>query len=85
MKIHPIHMAALRTGIAEIDTEARRARYRAGNYMNAAQTKDLDRRYRWDLMWDLPVGERRALVNTMYEYLNDAHIDTALRAIVPML
>ena len=41
-------------------------------------------RWRWDLLWR---AQRRALIpdgflmNTLYKYLNDNHIDTALRRI----
>ena len=67
-----------RSVIAPHDTEERRAAYRAGNYPRAEHTQDVNRRYRWDLYWH---GEHRFEGNDVM----DAHIDTALRKIVPPL
>lgn len=53
----------------------RRARYRAERLT--------DKRYRWDLLW--ACGMAKFVINTLYDYCNDDHIDTALREIVPPL
>lgn len=82
MKIKPEHFQALKGAIGWMDTDERRLQYLAGDFINADKVKDLDRRYRWDLMWDIPVEIRRPVLNAMYEYMNDDHIDTALRKIV---
>ena len=42
----------------------------------------LDMRYRWDLASAAGCTE---LMCQMYSYLNDSHIDTALKQIVPEL
>jgi len=44
------------------------------------RVKDLGMRFRWDLLWAAKVD-----LNAMYVYLNDSHIDTALKAIVKEL
>lgn len=72
--------AALRALVVAIDTEHTRATYRDGQFPRAERVKDLDKRYRWDLYyaakgWDLPGMDG----------LTDAHVDTALRVIVPPL
>lgn len=38
------------------------------------------RRWRWDLCYLIP-GLNRWICNNLYQYLNDDHIDTALRQI----
>ena len=43
-----------------------------------------DKRNRWDLLWRLPLGARQDWFsdNCIYDYLEDTHIDTALKQIV---
>lgn len=67
---------------------------------NITKTKDLNMRFRWDCMWGdaggqlfqivgmeraAYVAQRRVLMNELYEYLTDEHIDTALRSLVKPL
>lgn len=41
------------------------------------------RRARWDLLWAIPQGARQSWFDdfAIYDYLDDTHIDTALRNI----
>lgn len=83
MKIHPADLEHLRKVITYMDTPERRAQYIAGKFFGATRVINLDMRYRWDLMY---AGNLSAWVTgTLYKYLNDDHIDTALRSIVPLL
>lgn len=75
MKIRPDHYAHLRTVIHVFDTPATRQLY--------IESKLSDERYRWDLTYR--AGMSDWVCNHLYPYLDDAHIDTALRAIVPPL
>lgn len=43
--------------------------------------KDLDKRLRWDLLWAVPNTPRTVLMDRLYAYLDDTHIDTALKII----
>jgi len=80
MKVTKEHVAAIRDLIEPLDTEETRQRYRDGDFPRAELTRDLNRRYRWDLMW----AARANLVLHDADY-NDSHIDTALRSVVPPL
>lgn len=80
MKIKPEDFEKLKAAITPLDTPERRARYIAGAFPRAEKVKDIDQRYRWDLCW-----ASTHPVSPLYDYLNDNHIDTALRAIVPPL
>ena len=83
MKIKPDHLKRLREAISAVDTPARRAKYLAGDFPRSDAVKDIDRRYRWDALYDaLPAAW---VCDYLYPYMNDTHIDTALRAIVPPL
>lgn len=69
--------------ISPLDTEEARAQYRSGDIARAEHVKNLDKRYRWDL-FNAACGWRGAC--DLYDAgMTDAHIDTALRAIVPPL
>lgn len=57
--------------------------YESGRFVNSEKTKDLNKRFRWDCFW---AGKRffpENLMPELYEYLDDSHIDTALRKICP--
>ena len=84
MKIKPEHVAYLRERIVPLDSPERRECYRKGQFPRADKVKDLDRRYRWDLVYSVPGLIRWMCVN-LYPYANNDHIDTALRSIVPGL
>lgn len=74
----------LRAEIARIDTDTRRAAYREGRYPRADRTRDLDLRYRRDLLWAVH-GRLPDALRTELDALCDTHIDTALRRIVAQI
>lgn len=79
--IHGETLEALRNVIRPLDIERFRDNYRNGRFPRADKVKDLDTRYRWDLFWAAGgMDVLRHLPN-----LKSAHIDTALRAVVPPL
>lgn len=82
MKITEDHFNQLKVSIDPNNTEDRRQRYRDKDFRNSASVKDLDKRYRWDLLY-LSVSAH--IINEIYLYANDDHIDTALRRIVKPL
>lgn len=87
MKVAKDHLITIRQFVLPLDTESRRERYRNGDYPRAEHTKDIDRRYRWDLFWEAFEDIRNGDV-PMDAYLDshlDSHLDTALRSIVPPL
>ena len=58
------------------------AAYRAGNYPRADRCKDVNRRFRWDCLYAARMGD---FVSGLYQYLDDTHIDTALKSICPKI
>lgn len=46
-----------------------------------------NKRCRWDIFWAIPNPDRREWfsVNGIYDYLDDSHIDTALRKITGLV
>lgn len=82
MKVSPEAFKRLQAAVEPLDTPERRARYLAGDFVNADRCKDLNMRYRWDLFW---LVDRDAVFKEELKDLNDDHIDTALRRAVPPL
>lgn len=82
MKMSSEHLEAMRGLISPLDTEANREKYRSGNFSRSELTKDVDRRYRWDLFW---ASKANRVVHTEDCDYNDSHINTALKSIVPSL
>lgn len=73
------HLDALREAIAPLDTAERRARYAARDIPRGDLVQDIDKRYRFDLFY-----AARAYT-LLPDDVADAHIDTALRRIVPAI
>jgi hypothetical protein len=75
MKMQSAHFDHIAEQIAALDTPALRAAYRdAGLSL---------KRYQWDVTWK--AGLSAYICNTLYPYLNDDHIQTALNRIVSEL
>ena len=74
----------LHAEIERHDTDSRRAAYREGRYPRADRTKDVNLRYRWDLLWAVH-GQLPDTLRGELNELHDTHIDTALRRIVAQL
>lgn len=83
MKMESHHFEFIKDSIVLSDTSERRERYRNGDFYNSDKVKDLNTRYRWDLLNECV--ECRWLCEQLYDYLNDDHIDTALRKIIAPL
>lgn len=81
MKASPELRSTVAAAIAPVDTETNRNRYRSGDFPRSDRTKDLNKRYRWDLYWHA----HDAVGPFDRDGLNDAHVDTMLRAIVAPL
>ena len=80
MKIKPEHLAHLQAAITPLDTAERRHHYLEGRFPNADKVRELNKRYRWDLMHS--AGLTDWLCKTVYQYAHDDHVDSALRSIV---
>lgn len=80
MRVTGAELEALRVALAPFDTAERRDAYRRGIFPRADRVRDLDKRYRWDLLYH--AGGYRILPPSAEL---DTHIDTALRRVVPPL
>ena len=83
MKMKPEHYAQLRDAFAGIADKI--ASHRAA-IAAAGVAKDVDKRTRWDALYALrrecPALPANFVTDTLYSYLDDSHIDTALRAVM---
>lgn len=75
IKMKPEHVEHMREAFAKWDTDYHRARYAAAGHTT--------KRYQWDLV--RAAGLMPWLCDTLYPYLNDTHIQTALDRIVKPL
>lgn len=51
--------------------------------VSEGKAKDVDKRLRWDMMYDANLT--KWVCDNLYSYMDDSHIDTALRSIVKEL
>lgn len=77
LKIESRDFSDLFTAVSRLDTEERRAKYIARDFPRADKVRDINKRYRWDLL-----HASKFPISRLYSYLNDSHIDRALRTIV---
>lgn len=84
MKIKPEHLQYMRDRIqAVIDKNGLDYLQKYyDNLANDSRVKDVDTRFRWDLLY--AAGLSDFLVNTLYQYANDSHVDTALKSMQSM-
>ena len=86
LKIKPEDLQKLQSAVSPLDTPERRERYRTGQFPNAERVRDLNMRYRWDLLnaSGLKIGDGVGIQGdlNLYQYLTDEHIDSALRSFV---
>ena len=75
MKIKPEDYATLAAMLATKDTDFYRSRYASAGLSTT--------RYQWDLV--RATGAMPFLCDTLYKYLNDTHVQTALNRIVKPL
>lgn len=75
MKMTAEHFTHLRTALSAVDTSFHR-----GRYANAGHST---KRYQWDAV--RYAGLMPWLCDTLYAYLNDEHIQTALNKIIKPL
>lgn len=75
MKIKQEHYEHLEALIKPLDTPLARE--------YAIRQEFTNKRYRWDLLWQAKTSQW--IVDNLYKYMHDGHIDTALRSIVPNL
>lgn len=75
MKIKPEHFQHLKQHIEPLDTEPLRHAYKSAGLS--------DVRYQWDLL--RKAGLIQWICDNLYSYLDDSHINTALRNIVTKL
>jgi hypothetical protein len=84
MKLPTTLIDTMQSKIAPNDTPENREYYLSGKFPQADKVKDLDKRYRWDLLYSAftPVDICR-----WYDTFDcsDSHIDSALRQIVHKL
>lgn len=73
MKIEQAHFDRLQDAV---QTALKTFPYTLDEYLKAGNSA---KRYRWDVLWH--AQQTRFVCNTLYKYLNDDHIDTALRKI----
>lgn len=78
-RIEGADLAALAARIRPHDTIERRLAYQQGRFPRSSQVMDLDRRYRFDLLYLVKGWE------VLPDEVTDAHIETALRRLVPSL
>ena len=82
-----LKLAALAPMIDEqvqaLNSEHNRALYRAREIPRADAVKDIDRRFRWDILWALPAMVRQSFLAEVRELGgNDNHIDALLKSLV---
>lgn len=89
LKITKSDLDILVARISPLNTHERRQAYREGKFARADLCKDVNKRYRWDLlaMSKIKIGDGVGIEGdvNLYAYMNDSHIDSALKSFIEKL
>ncbi len=87
MKIKKEHLIKLKQGIDAVlsnkDISELVHDYETGNFPRSEKVRDLQKRFAYDIL--RASGQTSFICDVLYKYLNDDHIYTALRSIVPQV
>jgi hypothetical protein len=72
MKMKFEHFEFIKNAVQPFDTDQKRKEYALASFTH--------KRYRWDIVYEARLSTW--ICDNLYSYLNDDHIDTALRKIV---
>lgn len=78
MKMSTEHYSHIKQAILSLPSDKAAAHKEA--LKSDPRVKDLDMRFRWDLLYAAKLSGY--ICDNCYSYLNDTHIDTALKSIV---
>ncbi len=86
MKIKPDHLQFLKVAVDETLAVHNSkgelvVAYERGEFSNSEKTKDLQRRFCFDILF--ATGLTKWVCKNLYPYLNDEHLYTALKALCP--
>ena len=82
MKIKADHYEHMKQAIAAVWTKEKHEAHRKF-IINEGKSKDVEMRLRWD--WSYYAQLSSFVCDPLYTYLDDTHVDTALRAIIKEL
>lgn len=81
MKMKPEHFVRLQKALDATFVEMNSCGKTRTQFVDSYRENGLsDKRLRWDCLWTVEPLTRSQLFKDFYEYLDDNHIDTALRA-----
>lgn len=85
LKMSTEHQNRVAACIAPLNTDENRAAYREGRFPRAELCKDVDKRFRWDLLHAGQHTDRELLTDIYAAGCNDVNIDSVLRGLVAAL
>ena len=87
MKITTEHYAQLNALVRRVVEKVGREQVKAHRegLKDDPRVIDIEKRFRWDFVYAVPYAERGPIIDAVYKYADDSHIDTALRKIVKEL
>jgi len=85
MKIKTEHLKIIKDAISSVLEQYPNIAeiYEKGDFPRSDKVKDLQTRFNFDLLYG--AGLNKFVCDTLYEYLNDEHIASALRSVCPTI
>ena len=71
--------------VDQLNTEKNRQAYRDGLFPRADKVKDLNQRFRFDILYALPSDVRKDFYDKAYKLGNDTHVNSLLKSLIPDL
>ena len=68
--------------IMALNTEQNRQAYRDGKFHNADKVKDINMRFRFDVLYAIPSNVRNEFYRQAYKIGNDSHVNSLLKSLI---
>lgn len=68
--------------ILALNTEQNRQLYKDGNFHNADKVKDINTRFRFDILYAIPSNVRNDFYSKAYKIGNDNHVNSLLKSLI---
>lgn len=82
-KLKLAHLAGIiEPYIMALNTEQNRQAYKGGKFHNADKVKDINTRFRFDVLYAIPSNARNDFYKQAYKIGNDTHVTSLLKSLI---
>lgn len=82
-KLRLAHLSGIiKPYVDQLNTDRNRQAYRDGLFPRADKVKDLNKRFRFDVLYAIPSEVRKSFYDEAYKLGNDTHVNSLLKSLI---